>query len=79
MTEYQPGDVIWYDIEEVPDDEDRQYGVVESIASDGDIRLKFARNVLHKHEHEHGLIERTGDPELAKGEAVDIIQRHTEA
>lgn len=67
----EEGDVIAYQTQE-----GEQYALINEIARDGEIFLKYARETLHPHEDEYSLMERTGDPEMSKEDLVDVVEAH---
>jgi hypothetical protein len=67
----EPGDVIEYKSQQ-----GSQYGLVNEIARDGEIFLKYARESLHPHEDEYSLIERTGDADMSKEDLIVVIEAH---
>lgn len=70
MANHEPGDLVRYQSENTP--EGVEYGFIQSVARDGDLHLKFAREAI-RDENVVELVKRTGDPGLGREGVVDLI------
>lgn len=74
MTDYEPGDLLYVRMDSGEDG----YVFIESVARDGDLYPKFAREVL-RDDDVHRLVERTGDPNLTKEAVLELAEADAEA